>query len=668
LPVPNILVASSQADWFHETPLQGVRRTPATIQVGGVWLFQETVQSLKQTPWSKSPLDIARDAAMQGRNLMGELSQGLLTQHALMVAWGEFAHEIGLIPRLLGVPLPQKSVVHTPQGKVLTFLMGILTGITHLKDLNDGPHPLAHDWLAIRAWGFDSLAHYSGVSRTLSACGRASQEAITQVLHGVEQPFIDREVEWILKKQQALLLDLDLTHRQVSNTSTTYPEAEFGWQDDRVGLGYDAALVTLTSQTYGRLFLSGFHHPRNTMSLPRLQKMVCAAEARLGRRPRRRTELVEQQLRRQNKVIARRLAWLEAQLAKKRDLLDLQDILPLTVTQLETAVTTLEATYQAQGRQERPHSMLAKARRRLAAAQRKLAKLPQLWQKAEQAVTSHRARLDQLEAERIELKAHLARLKADNESNPDPVPVILRLDGGFGTGPNLAWLIEMGYIIYTKAFNAQVAAKLRDKVQPGDHWTRVGKNADMIAWQQQYINGCPYPLTVALERFHTPEKQKSGTLIVYRDDGQQLTLPTWFHFYNGRQTIEAGIKETNVVFKMHPLKMRSQGGIALQEQFVLFAANFVRFATVWLRERVSRSRPKFDEALTRVKALVRVGANTSAWVVGQNADLLVKFDSTGAYPGVELRLAGSWRTRPPIRPHKKAPKFDFRNDFASGCT
>jgi hypothetical protein len=43
---------------------------------------------------------------------------------------------------------------------------------------------------------------------------------------------------------------------------------------------------------------------------------------------------------------------------------------------------------------------------------------------------------------------------------------------------------------------------------------------------------------MALERFHTPEKQKHSALIVYRDDGQQFALPAWFHFYNGRQTIE----------------------------------------------------------------------------------------------------------------------------------
>jgi len=34
-----------------------------------------------------------------------------------------------------------------------------------------------------------------------------------------------------LEKTQTLLLDLDLTHRQVSNTSTTYPDAQFGWQE-----------------------------------------------------------------------------------------------------------------------------------------------------------------------------------------------------------------------------------------------------------------------------------------------------------------------------------------------------------------------------------------------------------------------------------------------------
>lgn len=651
-----------------QSVMAGSLRAAPVVQVNGIWLFQETVQTWERVPWSQSSLNIARADVRQGLGRMQALPQGMLTQHALMVAWGEFAHEIGLISRLQQVPMSQKSVVHTPQAKVLTFLMGVLTGITHLKDLNEGPHPLAHDWPAIRAWGLVSLAHYSGVSRTLASCEEATVEAITQVLHEVSQPFIEQEVRLLLERDLPLILDLDLAPRPVSNTSTTFPDAQFGWQADRVGLGYDAALVTLTSPTYGRLFLSGFHYPRNPVSLPRLQKMVYAAEARLGRRPRRRTDLVKQRLKDLDQVLAQRRQWLLAQVNQQKRFRGQLDTLPVEIAQLQAEVATLEASYQTQGREEKPHSRLAKARRRLASAQKKLAKAPQQLKQAEQAAATHRRRLDELEAERVELQAHLARLETDNEANPQPVPIIVRVDAGFGTGPNIAWLIEMGYIVYTKAYNAQVAAKLRAKVESDARWTRVGRNAEMLAWNEQYISSCPYPLTLSLERFHTPNGLKHSTLVAYRDDGQCLTLPAWFDFYNARQTIEAGIKEVNVVFKMHPLKMRSRGGIALQEQFSLFAANFVRWAMVWLQKRVVRSSRRFDEALTRVKATVRVAANTCAWVVGRDADLLVKFDETGAYPGVELRLVGAWRSRPPMLPRKKVQKLEFRDGFASGCT
>jgi hypothetical protein len=360
--------------------------------------------------------------------------------------------------------------------------------------------------------------------------------------------------------------------------------------------------------------------------------------------------------------------WWAAQLQRQRELQDQLAILPRTVTQLQDEVTALVVTYQAQGRAEKPHSQLAKARRRLASAQKKLRRAPQQLQQAQQAAATHQQRLAQLQTEYETLQAHLQQLRADNERNPQPVTIILRLDAGFGSGANLTWLIEMGYIVYTKAYNAQVAAKLLNQLPPDATWTPVGQNAEMTAWGEHRISHCPYPLTVALERFHTPKEQKHSTLITYRDDGQCLTLPAWFDFYNGRQIIEAGIKEGNVVFKMHPLKMRSPGGIALQEQFALFAANFVRWAMVWLRERVARSTARFATALTRVKAMVRLAANTSAWTVGTPDHLLIKFDETSTYPGVELRLAGTWRVRPPLLPPEKVHDFDFKNEPAPGCT
>ena len=61
-----------------------------------------------------------------------------------------------------------------------------------------------------------------------------------------------------------------------------------------------------------------------------------------------------------------------------------------------------------------------------------------------------------------------------------------------------------------------------------------------------------------------------------------------------------------------------------------------------------------------------MAANTSAWVLGEDEGLLLKFDQTRAYPGVELRLAGTWRVRPPILP-REVQNSDF-DGFASGCT
>jgi len=61
---------------------------------------------------------------------------------------------------------------------------------------------------------------------------------------------------------------------------------------DGVALGYQAALVSVHSPTYDRLWLSNQLHPGDTVSCTQVQSMVLAAEARTGLRPRRRIELV----------------------------------------------------------------------------------------------------------------------------------------------------------------------------------------------------------------------------------------------------------------------------------------------------------------------------------------------------------------------------------------
>jgi hypothetical protein len=66
------------------------------------------------------------------------------TQHAFLVVWGWFTEHIGLIRWLLAVSLYQKYYHHTPQSKVLEFLVATLAGLKHLQDISLSAHPL--DW------------------------------------------------------------------------------------------------------------------------------------------------------------------------------------------------------------------------------------------------------------------------------------------------------------------------------------------------------------------------------------------------------------------------------------------------------------------------------------------------------------------------------------------
>jgi hypothetical protein len=147
------------------------------------------------------------------------------TDHALLVVLGEYARQLGLIERLQAVPIDQRQGDYTPQSKLIEFLVGILAGLEHLEDLNQAAAPLVKDQAVITSWGQAGFAHYSGVSRTLSAAGDDTLSEVIEVLQTISQPFIDAEVMALARRGQALVLDTDLTGRKVSSTSTTYPDA-----------------------------------------------------------------------------------------------------------------------------------------------------------------------------------------------------------------------------------------------------------------------------------------------------------------------------------------------------------------------------------------------------------------------------------------------------------
>ena len=175
---------------------------------------------------------------------------------------------------------------------MIEFLVAILAGLPHLKDLSLAAHPLDQDQAVAEAWQQPAWADYSGVSRTLSSLSPAEVERLIEVLQAVSQPFIDREVMLAQGQLGYLVYDGDLTGRPVSNSSRTYPGAAYGYMGDAVELGYQAAMVSMHSPTYGRLWLSVKPHPGDKVACTQLQQMVRAVEKATGVCPRRRTDLV----------------------------------------------------------------------------------------------------------------------------------------------------------------------------------------------------------------------------------------------------------------------------------------------------------------------------------------------------------------------------------------
>jgi hypothetical protein len=163
---------------------------------------------------------------------------------------------------------------------LLTFLLGLLSGIEYLTDLSTGAAPLCKDAAVATAWGLDRLASASGVSRLLAACDRQAQQIVQILLDEIAQPFLDRAVTDLRAHQAPLLLDVDLTGRPVSASSQTYPGAAFGYMDGELHVGYQVAAICLHTTLFGRQWLCGQQHPGNTVSAPCLRDLVIQAERR----------------------------------------------------------------------------------------------------------------------------------------------------------------------------------------------------------------------------------------------------------------------------------------------------------------------------------------------------------------------------------------------------
>jgi len=561
------------------------------------------------------------------------------TQHAMLVAWGRFARHLEVSQRVRDAVQIARQANAIPGGDlILQFALASLAGYEYLQDLNKGTHPLVHDQAVADAWDV-RFAHYTNVSRFLYQVDAATVETVEAELAAMLQPFLQRAVHEAVSQQGYLTLCGDLTGRPVSAYSRTYPpDTVFGYMANQLQKGHQAALVTLLGRDY-RVHLTTTHLPGNTVSGPCLRQMVQASEARLGCRPRRRTELVRQRMMAVAAKMAQKRRWCQRQQSILRRQIERQVRLGNQLQALKPELAELEARYAH--KVVRPHSKLALTRKRQAGWQRQLRSALDQEGQARRVLARHQQHLADLTAERDRLLNWLGQLEAENATNPNPVPVRWLLDGGFGDAANITYLIEMGYDFCTIAHNGKITSALLQDVPATASWQQASTRTQALDMSQEQLGDCPYPLRLTLLRWPEGDGYHHSTLVSF---SERDTLPTdtLFATYHQRQDVEAGFKEGKGTFSFSKLRVRSPAGIRLLGQFALFFwPNFVRWAAEWLADQAPDDNPSFSQLLQRVRTQVRVAANTTATVLTSREGQLLTFDAAGPLANVQL-----WLDRP----------------------
>lgn len=564
------------------------------------------------------------------------------TNHALLVGLGMFGQQIGLFAALDEVRFPGRVYKGAPQRKLRELLAALAAGYRNLQDIDLAPDAIRADPVVIAAWDGQGFAHYTGVSRGIRRADAKTVRDVQAALEKVSAPFLARDLEEALAAGGPLRLEGDTTGL---GTTAHMPGVEAGLIEGRLQPGFRMASVSLRTPFY-RVMLGSAHFNGKRVACKTLEALIRLAERRIGR-PRRRVELLYTQL---ESLQQKETHWREkARRAQARAQQHEERAweLRFLLRQTEQELERLEVQYA--GREIKPHSRLAQARRHRQTYQRWQASARHRQQQAHQIALRFLRKAEAVWGQQRALRIRIARYEEENRANPRPVQMVFSLDGGYGTAHNVTLLTELGYDVATKAHGQTATPQLKREVNPATAWETVNTITQATESQRTRFGRSPYPVRLILTRQQRGERVRHSTLVVSPRDAQWGRRPDLsryplgtaesVHFYNRRQDIEAGIKEFKGVFFLGHMRFYSAQAIQIQEQLITFLPNFIRWAIrYYFRPNAIRLPCRADRGLNQLKDTVRVAMRSQAEVRYEAAGCVLKFLPKGAFAGLVIDL------------------------------
>jgi hypothetical protein len=492
------------------------------------------------------------------------------------------------------------------------------------------------------AWDAKGFAHYTGVSRGIRRADARTVSELQAALERVSAPFLARDLEEALAAGGPLRLEGDTTGL---GTTADMLGVEPGLIEGRLQPGFQMASVSLRTPCY-RVMLGSAHFDGKRVACQTLETLIGLAEQRIGR-PRRRVELLQGQL---ESLKPKEAHWRQkAQRAQDRARQHEQRSweLHFLLRQTEQELEGLETQYG--GREVKPYSRLAQARRHRQTYQRWQVAARRRQQQAQETAQRFLKRAVRVWEQQHSLRTRIARYERDNRTNPQPLEIVFSLDGGFGTPDNVTLLTELGYDLTSKAHGQTATPQLKREVNPDTVWETVNSITQVTESQHTQFGRCPYPVRLLLTRQQRGERVRFSTLLIAPRDAQwgrkpdlgryRLGAAESVRFYNRRQDIEAGIKEFKGVFHLGHMRFFSAEAIQIQEQLVTFLPNFIRWAiryyfrpnAIWLPDRA-------DRGLAQLRNVVQVAMRSQAEVCYEADGCVLRFAAKGAFAGLVIDL------------------------------